>query len=190
MWSCLGDERQLRPTEKRLFIESVCRMSSEIEMDVYDSRHDDYSVFGRMSSREKLISLAYVSSYLTNDLEPPVVHPWMQSTIASVFDCVSDFVYEEIEMLSGSENSKEFTWRILIISAFSGVSDTEKISKDFNNDDYGVWQSMVELIKDDIGDDAFDLYEVFCRMTSTYVGPASSGELVRLARSFLASIKM
>jgi len=165
-------------------------MASDIEIDMYRNNHDDYSVFGKMSKREKLISLAYVCSYLTNDIESPKVHPWMESTISSVFDCINDYIYEEIETLGGSKTPKEFQWRLLVISAFSGVSDTEKISKDFNNDDYEVWHSMLEAIKSDISSDAFEVYEAFCRITNTYVGPSSSSELVRLARSFLASIKL
>jgi hypothetical protein len=189
MWSCSDYERQLRPTEKRLFVESVCRIADSIEADVYGSQHDDYSVFGKMSKGEKLISLAYVCSYLTNDIESPSVHAWMQSTISSVFDCVNDYVYEEIETLSGSKNPKEFKWRLLVISAFSGVSNTDKISKNFNNDDYEVWHDMIEEVKGDIIDDIFKIYESFCRITGTYVGPTSNDEIVRLARAFLKSIK-
>ncbi len=188
MWSCLDGERQLRPEEKRLFVESVCEMSYTIEIDKYDERHDDCSVFGKMSKNEKLISLAYVCSYLTNDIDSPIIHAWMESTISSVFDCVNDYVYEEIETLGGSESPKEFKWRLLIISAFSGVSDTEKISKSFNNDDCEVWSSMLESVKDDIVDSMFEVYESFCRITNTYVGPTSSSQIVKLARAFLASI--
>jgi hypothetical protein len=164
-------------------------MADSIEVDNYNDKYDDYSVFGKMSKGEKLISLAYVCSYLTNDIEPPKTHAWMKSTIASVLDCVMDYVYEEIETLSGSQTPKEFKWRLLVISAFSGASDTDKISKGFNNDDYEVWHCMIEAIKGDIIEDTFKVYESFCRITGTYVGPTSSDEIVRLARAFLKSIK-
>ncbi len=190
MWNCLGDERQLRPAEKRLFIASVSRMAGEIEEGQYSKKHTDSSIFGRMSDGEKTVALAYVCSYLTNELEPPRFHPWMESTISAVFDCVNDYVYEEIRTLSGTQAPREYDWRILVVSAFSGASDTDNVSKFFENDDYEIWYGMIQVVRNGIVDDVSFAYMMFCRITNTHVGPTSNKQLVRLAKMFLDSVRL
>ena len=190
MWNCLGEERQLRPTEERLFIASVSKMAKEIEEKQYEKKHIDGSIFGKMSSDEKIVALAYMSSYLTNDLEPPNFHPWMEATISAVFDCVNDYIYEEIRSLSGTQDPNEYNWRILVISAFSGASDTDSIPKNFENDDHEIWYGMIQAIREEIVDDVSFAYIMFCRITNTHVGPTSNKQLVRLAKMFLDSVRL